>query len=126
MDRVYFPYDKWEDYNLGMYQKTCYMDEQSLITECETLLACPEWLSETMGFIVSSWKYSTQQNLTNTNRNRQAWLGQASCILIHGAPEYITKLAWNNLTIDQQSVANKIADDKISLFEEYYKNGFYK
>jgi hypothetical protein len=118
--RVFHPYQKWEDHQFGMYQTTCFMDAQTMITDCEVLLGCPEWLWESMQFVAHNWTHAAEQNLSNVARNRQAWLGQAACCFVHGAPEYITKLAWNNLTKEKQDAANAVADEVIQLWEERF------
>lgn len=118
--RIYHPYQKWEDFNFGMFEKTCFMDDHQMINDCKNLLACTEWLWEAMQFVAHNWKYSTEQNLSNLRRNRQAWLGQAACCFVHGAPEYTTKAAYNLLTERQQISANKVADEVISLWEERF------
>lgn len=122
MDREWTHYKTWEDAKCGMYDSTCFMDAETLILECETLLKCPEWLEEAMKFCAFSWTNSAKHNLTNINRNRQAWLGQAACCMTHGAPEYITKIAWGRLNANEQVMANKIADQIIETFEEAWKN----
>jgi hypothetical protein len=125
IDRIYHSYLLWEDYKLGMYEKTCYMDEQRIVQECIQLLSCPEWLYETMSFVTHNWFYSTEHNLSNTNRNRQAWLGQAACNMAHGAPEYITKQAWHFLSLKQQDAANKVADEVIEVWEDKHSRGYF-
>jgi hypothetical protein len=122
---VYHPYTKWEDYKWGMFDKTCFMDEKTMIHDCEMILRIPEWLWESMTFVSHQWGYSAEHNLTNLHRNRQAWLGQAACCLSHGAPEYLTKVAWNNLTNDQQRKANQVADDVIKDWESKYAAGYF-
>lgn len=122
MNRVYHPYVVWEDHREGMYQKECFMDEQQMIADCEATLACPQWLEEGMKFVSYNWANAAEHNLTNTHRNRQAWLGQAACCFYHGAPEYITKLAWNNLTDQQRAAANTVADHIIRHWETQYEN----
>jgi hypothetical protein len=42
--------------------------------------------------------------------------------MTHGAPEYITKIAWGRLNANEQVRANKIADQIIETFEEAWKN----
>lgn len=115
--RIYHPFDVWEDHKLGMYQKKCFMDEHKMVSDCEVLLSCHQWLWESMQFVAHNWKYAAEHNLSNLNRNRQAWLGQAACCFTHGAPEYLTKEAWNNLTDEQRAAANKVADEVIALWE---------
>lgn len=125
IEQVFHPYNKWEDFKWGMYEKTCFMDEHQMITECEMILKCPQWLWESMTFVSHNWLYAAEHNLTNVNRNRQAWLGQAACCFSHGAPEYLTKLAWHNLTAEQQAAANAVADDVIADWENKYKTGYF-
>lgn len=102
---------------MGMYETTTYMDIEVLIQECVALLSCPEWLEEAMKFVAFSWHTSAKQHLTNTHRNRQA-----ACCFTHGAPEYVTKLAWNRLNKTQMLTANKIADEIIETFESLLLN----
>lgn len=118
MERIYHPYTAWEDYHAGMYESTCYMDPERLIVECASMLSCPQWLEESMRFVLIQWEKACEHHLTNTHRNRQAWLGQSACCLILGAPENITKQAWNRLTPQQQKEANDVADFCIKMFEE--------
>ena len=124
-ERVFHHYRKWEDYKFGMYEKTCFMDETKMIVDCEIILRCPEWLWESMTFVSHQWQYSAEQNLLNLNRNRQAWLGQAACCFTHGAPEYLTKKAWNNLNQKQQEIANSVADDVLNDWENKYKMKYF-
>ena len=126
IERIYHPYDSWEDFKNGMYKTTCYMDPQPLITECEDMLKCKEYLWESMNYVTHHWKLASQHNLTNMHRNRQAWIGQAACCFAHGAPEYITKLAWNNLNPSEQDVANKVADEVIQDWEEKHLSGYFE
>ena len=123
--RVYHPYDQWEDYQWGMYDMVCHLDPEVLIFECEAMLGCPEWLWETMVFVSHNWGRAAEHNLTNVHRNRQAWLGQAACCMMHGAPEYITKLAWGRLSEEKREAANKVADEVIADWEEKYRMGTY-
>ena len=126
MKQVYHPFNKWEDYNFGMYERTCFMDENELVNDCEVLLSCPEYLYECMTFVSHCWGYSAEHNLSNVNRNRQAWLGQAACCFAHGAPEYITKIAWHRLPVEKQDIANSIADDVINDWCSKYRKRYFE
>ena len=75
-----------------------------------------------MKFVSLKWKYAAEQNLSNTSRNRQAWLGQAACCFNHGCSESLTKKAWHQLNISDQNKANEIADKVIHEWEQYYIN----
>lgn len=125
IERIYHPYFNWEDFEFGMYEKTCYMDETQLMWECALLLKCPEWLWESMQYVSHNWVISSEHHLTNTQRNRQAWLGQAACCFVHGAPEYVTKLGWHKLIEKEKRLANDVADAVISEWEEKHLNGYF-
>jgi hypothetical protein len=68
--------------------------------------------------MVSEWIYSAEQNLSNSSRNRQAWIGQASCCYKYGVPEHITKYAWRLMSFEQQHKANQIANKVIKIWED--------
>lgn len=51
MERIYHNFKTWEDHQFGMYETTCFMDQQTLVSECESLLKCPPWLQECMVFV---------------------------------------------------------------------------
>lgn len=124
-NKIYFNYKKWECFQLGMYETTCFLDEETMIRDCLSTLRCECWLEECMRFVMYNWKHSIQQHLSNIHRNRQAFLGQAACCWAHGAPEYITKKAWARLTEREQRLANKIADQVIDDWENVYLKGKY-
>lgn len=125
MERIFHPYNLWEDYEFGMYKTTAFMDQHQLAVECKNLLECKEWLWESMTFVSHNWHYAAEQNLTNLSRNRQAWLGQAACCFSHGAPEYVTKIAWNLLTAEKQAEANSVADEVIADWEDKHRSGYF-
>lgn len=125
IEQVFHPYTSWEDLKNGMYEKTCFMDEHSLESAAEFTLKCPELLWECMQFVSHNWGLSAEHNLTNFRRNRQAWLGQAACCFMDGAPEYITKRAWNNLSPEEQKRANAVADEVINEWEWKYREGYF-
>lgn len=126
IERVYHPYNLWEDYEMGLYEVTCFMDAQRMVEDCEMTLRCPEMLWEAMTFVSHNWGYASEQHLTNSHRNRQAWLGQAACCWLHGAPEYLVKQAWNNLNAEMQKKANEVADDVINDWENKYRKKYFE
>lgn len=125
LERIYHRFELWEDNRYGMYEKTCFMDDHQMMIDCQVLLSCPEWLYEAMSQVTHSWFHSSEHNLSNSNRNRQAWLGQAACCIVHGAPEYLTKLAWHRLTAKQQAAANAVADEVIEVWEIKHSRGYF-
>jgi hypothetical protein len=120
MKRIYHQYKNWECYKYGMFKSTNNM-------------SAPEWheledlaiklLTNEVEFLnagmrlIKEWKVSCEENLTNINQNRIAYIGQACCCLIHGVPEAITKQAWKQIPIEKQVKANKVAEKIIKIYE---------
>jgi len=69
---------------------------------------------------ITEWPFGCEHNLTCVAMNRQAYIGQAAACIAIGSPEYITRLAWHQLTQDQQDKANAKADLAIKIWEENY------
>lgn len=118
--RSYHHYERWEDWKHGLYRINSKINDPILITKSIKLLRNLDNLYEMMKKVSKEWKYATEENLSNINRNRQAWLGQAACCLNHGAPENLTKEAWHKLTENEQNQANAIADRVIKEWENLY------
>ena len=124
MKRIYHPYYLWEDDKNGMYD---FDEDYTRLSEIEMeelaikakLLLCNkiEFFAAAME-VITHWKYSSEQNLSNKSRNRQAWIGQASCNIRFKIPEYITKYGWRLMSPQEQKEANKIADKIIKIWEE--------
>ena len=123
MERIYYHYLEWEDFHNGLYDLDKIDNPNKLIKSCANLLKDVDSFYKIMLNVIQEWRKSSEVNLTNTSRNRQAWLGQASCCYKYNAPEYITKLAWRTLTKDQQDKANDMADKVIFEWEKIYING---
>ena len=68
--------------------------------------------------LLNEWKISCEENLTNLNQNRVAYIGQACCCLVYGIPEIVTKSAWKIIDSETQFKANKIAEKIIRIYEK--------
>jgi hypothetical protein len=117
MKRVYYRYELWEDHKHKMFFP---QSEPSGISAAYSILKDPERLYDAMYYVSHHWPVSAEMNLTNTNRNRQAWLGQAACCWMVHATEDETKAAWKNLTREEQDAANTVADRIILEWEAEY------
>lgn len=116
MNRIYHPYQEWEDYKNGMYADVD-GNKEDLINDAIKLLSSTN-LFFTEGLkMISEWIISAEENLTNADQNRRAWIGQATCCYTFGVPEIITKEAWGLLSEVQRYEANKIADKLIRIYE---------
>lgn len=119
MKKQYFiKYTEWEDYKNGFYNTTIptHLKEEELIEYSRKLLADPVKFDNKCKIVLSKWLNSAKVNLTNPETNHNAWLGQAACCYNHLAPNYITRLAWMQLTLKEQQVANRIARKNIKDF----------
>lgn len=119
MKQICHRWEKWEDYRDGMYAQS-HPDPEGTILESLELLSDHELLYYSMKHVCKEWPYATEHNLTDTSRNRRAWLGQAACCHHHGATEMYTRMAWGSLNEDQQRLANESADRTIDEWESEY------
>ena len=116
IERVFHPYQNWEDYQSGMYDELKEGREMRVILAIR-LLASPPLCEHFMREIVKRWKVSTEQVLTNASCNRRAWLGQAACCLYAGVREDETREAWGLLKDEERNKANEIAEKVIADYE---------
>lgn len=111
MKRFYADYREWEDYKAGMWGKE--VKTEQIEKSKQVLNDC----LPAMQRVVEEWPISSKHNLSNANSNRRSWLGQAACCIEVGSTEFETRMAWKELTKEQQSDANKCADFVIKEWE---------
>jgi hypothetical protein len=121
MKQFYSEYENWEDFKNGMYNIPEYKNEDRLVSLAIELLTDNELFLNTCKLILKEWPISSKVNLTNTGCNRRAWLGQAACCYKFNVPEMCTRIAWGKMSMNQQSIANSIADKIINSFEVNYE-----
>jgi hypothetical protein len=124
MKRIFHPYWKWEDHQAGLYNthnNHTEVEEMKYAVQAKTLLTNSEQFKNVALKVITEWKYAAEENLSNRFRNRQAWIGQASCCYVLGISEDLTKYGWRLMTPDQQNEANRVADEVITLWEEKHK-----
>lgn len=122
MKRIYHRYEKWEDFNNGMYRKLSKEDEDKLLPEIIEFTGDYMLYGAAMLEVINVWKYSCEHNLTDLSVNRRAWVGHAACSFKKNYPEYLVREAWNTLSKKQQDLANKMADEAIVEWELKHKN----
>lgn len=115
------PWWTWEDHKDGMYTLTAGWQEKILVAR--ELLANPARLESAMGAVVDAWPVAAEHQLTNTEQNRRAWLGQAACRLLVRAPALATRAAWPQLTEEQRTAANACASRVIREWEVDHAGG---
>lgn len=121
MKRIFHHYIKWEDYQNGMYNNS--PETLEIIQKAVEVLSTPSICESAMKRVVSEWEYATEFNLTNSGCHRP-WLGRSACCIYYGITENITRIAWWQLTSDQQNKANEIADIIINNWREQHIKKF--
>lgn len=119
MDRVYYHYELWEDYQNGMYNEVKEGRDER-IQKAIYILGDESRCIEAMRMVTNEWKIATLQNLTNESCNRRAWLGQTCCNIQCGVKEDETRQAWGLLSEEQRKKANHCADVVIKEWENEY------
>ena len=110
MKQIYHRYEKWEDWQNGMWRKESSTYEQAEIENVMAFTGCHISYGKAMLRVINEWPLSCQHNLTDPNINQKAWIGHAACCLERGYPEYLVRSAWNKLTKEQRVLANKAAE----------------
>lgn len=121
MKRIYHNHNLREDWKQGLYDSACENVDQK-IEACKHVLSTQTIFEQLANEVIKRWPYSCEHNLTDSGRNRQAYLGQVTCCFYCGAPEYITKIAWNLLNKSTQDKANKTADLVINKYIKQLEN----
>ena len=111
--RIYHHFKKWEDAKAGLYKSDYSGIEADAINKCIALLCDVDALYRSMKDVSLEWKFSSEHNLTNSEQNRRAWLGQAACCKEFSVHDGIVKKAWKELSNKERRAANNIADNVI-------------
>jgi len=114
MNRVFHPYQEWEEYKCGMWKVIHGERKKELFKLAVAFTGDAEKYGAFMLRVLTEWPISCEQNLTAQSVNRQAWIGHAACCIAIGCPEEITREAWHYLTRQQQDEANAKADIAIT------------
>ena len=110
MKRIYHPYWTWEDFQAGMWNKAPKDKEEAMLKTAIEFTGDHIKYGAAMRRVTKEWPISCENNLTDINQNRKAWLGHAACCLEIRIPEYIIRAAWKQLTEEQRILANEQAD----------------
>ena len=120
MKRVFHPYNVWEDFKFDMWRKIPVYLERHFLDAAIIFTGNAELYGKYMIRAINEWPFGCEHNLTCIGMNRHAYIGHAAtCIALH-CPEYITRLAWHQLTQEQQDKANEQADIAIKIWEDNY------
>lgn len=117
MKQQFAHYEKWEDWQNGMYRTIDIHDKHLKLIGAINLLTSPSEFRKSCIELLGKWIVSASVNMTNNQQNRRAWLGAAACCFTHGTPEFLTRIAWSTLNKSDQDIANAVADEIITLYE---------
>jgi hypothetical protein len=117
LKRIYHHYSKWEDYTNGMYKKLSVDEEQEYLDKAIWIMKNEKMFGSFMRKVTNEWKFACEHNLSDNSCNRRAWMGQSALCYAFQCPEYITRLAWWQLTKEEKDRANAEADETIKQWE---------
>lgn len=93
-----------------------------MILASESLLRDSDRFSTACSRVAREWPITAAVHISDRARNRRAFLGQTSCAIECGATETATRLAWWQLTPQEQSEANGVAMLAISRWEREHSH----
>lgn len=115
------PYWEWEDYHAGMW-RTLPKHLEATYTEIAVNFTGDHLLyGEAMREVIFKWPRTMINSLTNPSINKRAFLGHCAVQYKINIPEYITRMAWRQLTDKQRVLADEQAEKNINLWLKYYE-----
>lgn len=117
MERIYHPFNLWEDYKNGFYDNVSGQRKQELKQQCVDLFNDLPLLEIQMRRVINEWKYSCEHNLTNPAMNKIAYIGQSAACIYLNIPNTVTMECWSLLSKEVQKEADKIADRVLKEWE---------
>lgn len=113
MERIYHPWNKWEDYPAGFYNNVSGEEKKRMHEKVIEMFNSEKLTRENMFFVVDNWKFSCEHNLSNASLNQIAYIGQAACCVYAGVPCSVTMEAWSDLSKEVQKRSDEIAIEAI-------------
>lgn len=120
INKIWHHYQNWEDYHAGLWRTISGKERTKLLKKAIEFTGDAKLYGSFMQRVIIEWPISCEQNLSDQNINRRAWIGHAACCLAIGAPDDVTRTAWGYLSQVQQDDANAEADRAISEWELMY------
>ncbi len=114
--RVFHHYEDLEEYHAGMWKIVRGQVRKDHIANAADLMKQPCEFKDAMLSALDKWPKSCEANLTAESVNRIAWLGHAGCCIRTGSPEECTRVAWHTLDAREQRIANKVADEALTIY----------
>lgn len=122
IEPVYLPYWEWEDIKMYHPPETD-EDRANGIKTVIDFFTDPDLFRDASREMIKAFPKACLHNLTKTNMNRIAYIGQASVFYKYGISEEVTREAWGYLTDEIRKKANATAQVTLDEWEtEYEKN----
>ena len=118
--QVWIPYWDWEDYINGMWRKLESRDEEIFLEKAIEFTGNHNLYGKAMMQVVFAWPQTMINSLTNSAINQKAFVGHCACSFNFNCPEYITRMAWKELTDTQRDLANNEAQKAINEWKRKY------
>lgn len=119
--QVWIPYWEWEDYKAGMWRKIENEEEErKLIRKAYYFTRVWQKYGRAMKKVVKAWPKTMINSLTNHSVNQRAFVGHCAVQYQLNIPEYITRIAWKQLTDKQREDADAIAQKVIDKWKKEY------
>ena len=120
--QVYIPYWEWEDYINGMWRKVPKEQELEMLIKAIKFTGNHIKYGGAMLEVSKKWPKTMLNSLTNQSINRRAFIGHCAVQYKIGIPEYITRMAWKQLTDKQRFLADDIAEKTIKHYLNETRN----
>ena len=114
--RVFHHYENLEEFHAGMWAIVRGQARKNHIANAADLMKQPCEFKDAMMRALDEWPTSCEANLTAESVNRIAWLGHAGCCIATKSPEECTRVAWHTLDAREQRIANKVADEVLTIY----------
>jgi hypothetical protein len=109
------PYWEWEEVKQNMWGSVD--DKKAWIDKAIQFTGDSELYGHWMMRVVDSWPVSCRHNLSKRG-DKRSWIGHAACAMAIQCPEDIVRLAWGQLTSEQQQRANDKAQQAIDYWRK--------
>ena len=123
MKRIYHHYEKWEDFQDGMWRILSKDEEREMLPRAVEFTGDADLYGSFMMRVIVEWPVACEQNLSNEGINRLAWVGHAATSLAIHCPEYVTRQAWGLLTQRQRDEANSKAQLAVDTWVHQHRFG---
>lgn len=112
---TWYPYWEWECYQHGMYDART--PKKEFIVKAKEILSDEVKCFNAMIKAVINFPKSSNHHLSKYSVNRNPFMGQSACCIECKATEEETRIAWCQLTYEQQIKANLISQQVIKMWE---------